>query len=831
MRPTPDIGSPEHTPALRRVRTRRRGTVVFVATVLCCASFARAAGAGGAAIDDLAYPDDKAAQAAWQPMSGVAPVTLAEKDGRKALRMPCNFAGTQIERGSWDRSVQLDLTECEGIQFRFLCANSSPISGFSVYLQSGDGWYAGSFAPSARDAWNTIAIRKEDMRIEGSPAGWAAVRTIRISAWRGAAEDTECYLADLRLLGGNAAIAIIRAEAGIAAAETDSVAQFTRGMAQYLRDLGLPYAVMSDQDVTADRLKGKRLVILPHNPAIPDRAADAIRRFVEGGGRLLAFYGLPGGLGDLVGVEWVGHVAQKYAGHFASIRFTEGALPGAPASVGQRSWNVMHVKPIAGRSRAAAEWYDRDGKPTGIPAVVLSDACVYMTHVLLDDDPAPKHLMLLAMIGHLAPEFWKEAVAARSRRAGTLGRYEDFDQARAAVAAMAGGNEGVRAALDTAGKDRQAIADLAAAGKYAEAMAKADDTDRHLLAAYCLVQPSVPGEHRAFWCHSAFGVGGMTWDEAIKRLADNGFTAILPNMSWATTAFYESRVLPVAPEVKEKGDQIALCLAACRKYGVQCHVWRVNWTTGSRTPKALLARLKEAGRLQVTFAGKPREDWLCPSHPENRKLEIDAMVEIGTKYDVDGVHFDYIRYPDADGCFCAGCRERFEKVIGRKVADWPADVRRKKDLGDPWLDFRRSNITAVVAAVSETLRKTRPKVRISAAVFPNWTLDRDRIGQDWKLWCDRGYLDFVCPMDYTPWPAEFEDLVERQVRWAGKVPCYPGIGLSVWTPACDTLKLIDMVALTRRHKTGGFTVFEYAAPEAREVLPLLGKGLTKKGGR
>ncbi len=37
-----------------------------------------------------------------------------------------------------------------------------------------------------------------------------------------------------------------------------------------------------------------------------------------------------------------------------------------------------------------------------------------------------------------------------------------------------------------------------------------------------------PAEHRAFWCHSAFGVDGMTWDQAIKNLADNGFNAILP---------------------------------------------------------------------------------------------------------------------------------------------------------------------------------------------------------------------------------------------------------------------------------------------------------------
>ncbi|GAH56730.1 unnamed protein product, partial [marine sediment metagenome] len=50
-----------------------------------------------------------------------------------------------------------------------------------------------------------------------------------------------------------------------------------------------------------------------------------------------------------------------------------------------------------------------------------------------------------------------------------------------------------------------------------------------MIDAYCLAQKPLAGEHRAFWCHSAFGVAGMTWDKAIELLAENGFTAILPN--------------------------------------------------------------------------------------------------------------------------------------------------------------------------------------------------------------------------------------------------------------------------------------------------------------
>ncbi len=56
-------------------------------------------------------------------------------------------------------------------------------------------------------------------------------------------------------------------------------------------------------------------------------------------------------------------------------------------------------------------------------------------------------------------------------------------------------------------------------------------------------------------------------------------TASPPSCPTCSGAARRSTTAPSCPcpLVKEKGDQIALCLAACRKYGVQCHVWKVNW--------------------------------------------------------------------------------------------------------------------------------------------------------------------------------------------------------------------------------------------------------------
>jgi uncharacterized lipoprotein YddW (UPF0748 family) len=319
----------------------------------------------------------------------------------------------------------------------------------------------------------------------------------------------------------------------------------------------------------------------------------------------------------------------------------------------------------------------------------------------------------------------------------------------------------------------------------------------------------------------------MDWDEAIQRLAENGFSAVLPNMLWGGVAFYESETLPVATPVRERGDQIARCLAACRKFGVQIHVWKVNWNLGSAAPPAFLDRLRQKGRLQTDSRGN-LEPWLCPSHPENQRLEIDSMVEVARRYPVDGLHFDYIRYPDGDHCFCAGCRERFEKAIAAPLANWPADVLALGPKQQPWLAWRRDQITAVVRAVSEQARVARPGLKISAAVFPRWNTDRDSVGQDWKLWCDRGYLDFVCPMDYTASNRNFENLVTTQASWAGRVPCYPGLGVSASSSRFGADQTIAQIEITRRLKTGGFVIFNYGGPESRELLPLLGLGITRR---
>ncbi|HEO71034.1 MAG TPA: hypothetical protein ENN80_07205 [Candidatus Hydrogenedentes bacterium] len=666
------------------------------------------------------------------------------------------------------------------------------------------------------------------MGIEGEPAGWGSISVVRVSAWRLRNEDTVFYLGALTVVGDDADLAVISPDRALqlAPSEAHTARRCAETIANHLDALELPFAVLSDADLTPERLRRKKLVIVPYSPVFPEGMGALLAGFLEEGGALVTFYTMADEIEPLVGFSDGAYVREAYPGQFSSIRPAGDQLVGMPATATQHSGNI-HAVPLNGtRGRPAAYWHDAEGKRTDYPAVVISDNCAFMTHVMLPDDGHNKRQLLLAMVGHFLPPCWRQAAKASLERAGRIGPYGGFDEARKAIEQQAWNDDGL-AALEQASKTYAGAREKFDAKAFAGAMAAATEAGQHLRRAYCAIQKPEPGEHRAFWCHNAFGLPDKTWDEAIRILAENGFTAILPNMLWGGVAYYPSDVLPVATSVAQQGDPVAACLEACNKYGIECHVWKVNYNMSSRSPKDFVDRMVREGRVQVMRDGKTEPRWLCPSHPENQQLEIDAMLEVATKYDVDGVHFDYIRYPGAESCFCEGCRARFEASIGKTVKNWPDDVQDAPVLREQWYEFRRKQITTVVAGVSQRLRKTRPDVEISAAVFKNWPIHRDTVGQDWKLWCDKGYLDFVCPMDYIEDNRHFEQMVVEQVQWAGDAPCYPGIGLSCWTDPGDVAKLIDQIAITRKHKTGGFTLFNYNTFEATRVVPLCGLGITR----
>ena len=340
--------------------------------------------------------------------------------------------------------------------------------------------------------------------------------------------------------------------------------------------------------------------------------------------------------------------------------------------------------------------------------------------------------------------------------------------------------------------------------------------------------PSRAGERRLIWCHSAWGLGGTNdWDSTCRFIRQNGFTDLVVNLAWGGYAYYSSKVLPQAEA--ERGDALEQCRAACRKYGIKMHVWKVCWKMGRAVSPAFVQAAKAAGRVQRGLDGSFDDLWNCPSDPHNQQLEIDAMAELALEKKVDGIHFDYIRYPGASCCFCDGCRTRFEARLGRPVSSWPKDVGANGPLAEEWAAFRRANISRVVQATHARVRAANSDVEISAAVFRDPARDPYTVGQDWVRWCAEGWLDFVCPMDYMTSPKRYATRIAQQraaLQAAGsKAKFYPGMAImcSHFKQPLTPLVIAQEIAAVREEGLGGFTLFSLSR-SAEKVLPVLREG-------
>ena len=707
-------------------------------------------------------------------------VRCDEKSGARflapgAIEMPVEFAGDKPPaRANWDLRLPCDLSNYDVVQFDFYCDDLDQFSNFSFYFKSGDGWYHGSFETEDDGVWQRVRVLKSQVESEGRPDGWNKVAAFRISGWRAGSRNFRCGIANVAYLGGGRPDVALVYAASLAAqkgSEGRNYLHFADTIAGTLRTLGLVPRVVGDTELTADLLKDVSALVLPYNPSFPAEKFVLLQDYVAAGGRFLACYSQPPSVTDLLGVKLNGSKRPESDGSAAIAGFLKAdkPLPGQPDYAPQASWMTMLPERGPG-VEVAAEWASGDMKALGIPALARTKRGLYLSHVWLGGSDAADVAFMRAMIADLAPNLG-EKLARRSA-----------DEAK-----------------------------------------KRDE-----LKAWLADRPSKPGERRALWCHSARGLGGgRDWEASIKFLKENGFNTIIPNLCWGGVAFYPSTVLPVAGDVATKGDAFEQCRAACRKYGVEMHVWKVCWNMGHPTSEAFVRKMVEAKRTQVDARGKAQERWLCPSHPDNQQLEIDAMVELAKK-GPDGIHFDYIRYPGTECCFCDGCRERFEAVHGTKVEDWPKDVRDEKKLKKEWNAFRAANITKVVKTVSERVRAEAPGVKISAALFRSPSSDPETVAQDWPLWCREGYLDFACHMDYVNSTPLFRGQLKAQLKAAGKVPLYPGIGLSCWpNDGRDAERLAKQIQAARDLGAPGFTVFNFDR-RAELALPLMRLGVTKE---
>ena len=199
-------------------------------------------------------------------------------------------------------------------------------------------------------------------------------------------------------------------------------------------------------------------------------------------------------------------------------------------------------------------------------------------------------------------------------------------------------------------------------------------------------------------------------------------------------------------------------------------------------------------------------------------------------YDVDGIHLDYIRYPGSHACYCEGCRERFALATRLQIDEWPAAVLpRTGTHSEKYTDWRVQQITRLVRLLHKRLREADPGIKISTAVFGAYPACVTSIGQDWIAWAKAGYIDFVCPMNYTEQTNYFTELLVNQLaRMPKSVAVYPGIGATASNSLLTPDAVVEQIYLSRNLGASGWTIFDYSLDISETVLPALTMGVTKR---
>jgi uncharacterized lipoprotein YddW (UPF0748 family) len=733
--------------------------------------------------------------------ASTAPAEGLTLGGAPVLKLTCNFAGTTIPRGVWDRTVELDLSGCTAVYFDVYAENVRAIGHSHLYLRAGDGWYGAHWYPGEQGQWCRIRLPLGEFYVDKRGGGWGDIRTIRFSPWVGAREDAVLHIANFGLETTPASAALVMPGYSTSEGSARALGKYATVVVKLLDQAGCAMPILSTSDLTPERLADLKLLVMPYVSRLPEEATELVAEFIRGGGKIIACYSLPRALAEPLGVSQQGFRTCDRAGEFSSMRF-EGEPPwGAPAEVRQASWAVIDSEAIEGVAEVAAWWHDADGERTDAPAIIMSDSGAWFSHVLFNDDPANKGRLLVSLIEQFAPGSADLVAQRRIAQLGARMQTEDWEAAVALTREQPSFEEASEALIVRAAAVREEA--IAATDPF-EAMTLADDAEEQLMLAFCQAQVSVEGEFRATWCHPPAGIAGWGWPKTADRLKEGGIEHLFLNAAHGASASYASEVLPFDKQNTEGIDYLQQAVDACSERGIKVHVWMTNFKARGHAPASLVEQLDAEERFCVRSDGTVL-DTLCPSDPRNQDLQIRAMVEAAHLPGVAGIHFDYIRYPSGDTCFCDGCKERFAAYVGKPVEGWPAAVGSGGALREQWLDFRRSNITRVVREVSETVRREVPDCMISAAVFSSYPWCAESVAQDWVAWVDAGYLDFICPMDYTASHTEFRVKVTTQLAQVqGKIPCYPGIGLLKGLGPVGAMRQIQ---ICRELGAGGFVIW------------------------
>lgn len=355
-------------------------------------------------------------------------------------------------------------------------------------------------------------------------------------------------------------------------------------------------------------------------------------------------------------------------------------------------------------------------------------------------------------------------------------------------------------------------------------------------------------EVRALWVVRSTMTSADEVRAMVERAHEAGFNTLFVQVRGRGDAFYRSRWEPRAETLEGPAgfDPLALTVDEAHARGMAVHAWintHLVWGVGDLpespghlvharpgwlgVPRALGRELHDVDPAEPRFrrrlhawaranVGEVEGVYSSPSHPAVKERVYAVWMDLVERYDLDGLHFDYIRFPSSAFDYSRGALARFRSwVAPRLSAERRAELDRAAasdpyawpdGLPEAWDEFRRAQITELVERIYYGVKARRPEVVVSAAVFANREDALLHRFQDWPAWLERGILDVAVPMAYTP----DADLYRRQIRAAREAAGSPDrlwAGVGAYLNGVDGT--LEKIAIARDEGAGGVVLFSY----------------------
>lgn len=208
-------------------------------------------------------------------------------------------------------------------------------------------------------------------------------------------------------------------------------------------------------------------------------------------------------------------------------------------------------------------------------------------------------------------------------------------------------------------------------------------------------------------------------------------------------------------------DPLALLIEQAHTKHIKVHAW-LNLLSLSKNTKAPL--LKKFGVDILTRNNKEKinlKDYQIDNQyflePGDLRLrqELSVMVGelLGAYPKLDGIQFDYIRYPDTDPHYGYSSMNvlRYKEATGAKVI---------LDASIQWRQWKRDQVTALLEKLVRKVRKLRPDMEVSTTGCSSYTRAYEEAFQDWPAWVNNGLIDFVTVMTYPEDPAQLDKYIK-----------------------------------------------------------------------